>query len=120
MPTSLITPILDGRDCPDSVGGVHAWAYADSSWGNARYIDDWIYASAKLEGNNQTIYPLAEEEAAVSASKNLTAIIVASVVSVLVVAGIVAAIIIRRNRNRRPPQLPPPPPAPGDPNITSL
>lgn len=58
LATELTTPVLDGRSCLDSTGGLHTWAYADESWGNARYIDDWVYASAKLVGNNQITYPL--------------------------------------------------------------
>lgn len=57
LAVELTTPVLDGRDCRESTGGLHPWAYADESWGNARYIDDWVYASAKLIGNNQITYP---------------------------------------------------------------
>lgn len=57
LSADLTTAEIDGRECPNSMGGVHKWAYADASWGNARYIDDWIYAAAKLGGNNQIVYP---------------------------------------------------------------
>lgn len=116
----LTTKVVDGRSCPDSVGGVHGWAYADGSWGNARYIEDWVYASAKLEGKNQIVYPEETAEAAAGTAKNWTA--VAIVALIIVVVSIVAAvvIIIRHRSKPQPPQLPPQPPAPGDPNITSF
>ena len=120
MPASLTTPILDGRACPDSTKGVHSWAYADASWGNARYIDDWVYATAELQGTNTTVYPK-EDETAVSAASGNTVAAVMAIVGGVVAAGIVvAAVILIRRKNKRPPQLPPPPPAPGDPNIGSL
>lgn len=120
MAANLATDVVDGRDCPDSVDGVHGWVYADSSWGNARYIDDWIYASAKLQGNNQITYPKAEEAAVVAGSKNMTAIIVAVGVAAAAIIAIIIVVVIKRKHNKQPPQLPPAPPAPGDPNITSL
>lgn len=119
MPENLAIPILDGRACPDSTKGVHGWAYADSSWGNARYVDDWVYASATLEGNNQIVYPqsAAVNEEAESSRVQLAVIIGVGTGLIAVVA---VAIVVIKRRNKRPPQLPPPPPAPGDPTITSL
>lgn len=117
---SLMTPVVDGRSCPDSTGGVHEWAYADNSWGNARYIEDWVYASAKLQGNNQTTFPLATEEKAAEEGSNLLVRVVAGIFAIAIIAGIITVVIIIRNKRKGPPQLPPPPPAPGDPNISSL
>jgi hypothetical protein len=97
---TLMTKELDGRDCPTSVGGVHAWAYSDSSWGNARYIDDWVYASAKLTGNNQIVYPDAAVEQAVAKKNNMTWAIIALVVAVVSIVGIIV-IMIRRKRSHR-------------------
>lgn len=96
LSTDLMTKKLDGRDCSDSIGGVHGWSYADASWGNARYIDDWIYASAKLTGNNQISYPETVTEAARKASTNwiMVGAVVAGVALLLVV--IIMAIGRRR------------------------
>ncbi len=109
---TLMTSKLDGRDCPDSIGGVHRWAYADASWGNARYIDDWAYASAKLLGNNKIVYP--EDTAAASGivQRNWLVIVLAIVGSLVVVGGIVAAVVIRRKKNRELQQIVPPAPLP--------
>jgi len=96
--SALMTNTLDGRSCPDSVGGVHSWAYADDSWGNARYIDDWIYASAKLDGNNTTTYPQATDTAVAAGQRNGLLIIASIVGAGLLLAGVVAAIVIRRKR----------------------
>lgn len=103
---SLMTDMLNGKDCPDSVGGVHGWAYGDTSWGNARYIDDWIYASAKLTGNNSIVYPELTETTAEKEGRN-TMLIAGMIVGIVVVVGIVIAVLIRRNR--KPPQSPQPP-----------
>lgn len=102
----LMTPTLDGRNCPDSVGGVHGWAYADSSWGNARYIDDWIYASAKLIGDNQIVYPNTKTAAVTQSQKNWQ-LVVAIVTAAVIVGSIVVVVIVIR-RHRKPPQPPTP------------
>lgn len=116
---SLATPILDGRACPDSTKGVHGWAYGDFSWGNARYIDDWVYATAKLEGTNQIVYPQAAASEQTNESNRMQLAVVIGVVAGIVAIGVAVVVIIRRKK-KRPPQLPPPPPAPGDPTISSL
>ncbi|MFZ2544641.1 MAG: hypothetical protein WAW80_01565 [Candidatus Saccharimonadales bacterium] len=103
MPSNLITKIIDGTDCPDSVGSVHEWAYADSSWGNARYIDDWIYASAKLVGDNEISYPNDTELAVIKKDNNMIAVVASVVVVVLIVA--IAIIIILRKRQTKAKQL---------------
>jgi hypothetical protein len=114
---SMMTKTLNGRDCPDSMGGLHGWAYADFSWGNARYIDDWIYASAKLQGNNQITYPDATEEKTASARMNWLVIGVVSAIIVIAVAVIVVLVVRRRKRKHLPqiPQQPVSPSAPSDP-----
>ena len=111
---SLMTKKLDGQDCPDSMGGVHGWAYADNSWGNARYIDDWIYASAKLTGSNTIIYPDAAAVTAAPMQRNWIVV----VIIILVVIGIIVAtfIIIRQRRHRNTPPPPSSPLPPVDPN----
>lgn len=102
------TPTSDGRDCPDGTGGVHKWAYDDNSWGNARYIDDWIFASATLNGTNKITYPDVTATAA-KTTKNPIALLVA--VAALVLLIIIVLVVVLRARHRRthkPPQLPPP------------
>lgn len=113
--TALMTSKLDGRDCPDSVGGVHGWAYDTSSWGNARYIDDWIYASAKLNGKNQIIYPDEAEQTAGAAQRNWL-LIVGIITGVVILLAVVVIIIVKRRKKQ---QLPPPPQPPTPPSIIS-
>lgn len=100
MSDALMTKEMDGRDCPDSVGGVHGWVYADISWGNARYIDDWVYASAKLEGNNKISYPNVVTAVAVTTGKNMTAAIIAIIVVLLAVTALVVILLLRRRSNK--------------------
>lgn len=117
---------LDGESCPNSTGGVHKWKYSETgnSWGNARYIDDWVYTSAKVSGTSEIRYPekiTAAEEDMVQRNMGLGVIIA-------VIAGVIAVIVavilwIRRRRkhdgdNLLPPsQFPPsgPPPTPPQP-----
>lgn len=117
---SLMTPMRDGRACPDSTKGVHEWPYADASWGNARYIDDWVYASAKLTGNNQIVFPKATEAQADTTARNSMGALIAGGVALVALIAIITLVVLRRRRNKQPPQLPPAPPAPGDPNISSF
>lgn len=114
LAANLSPAIIDGRACPDSKGGVHAWPYADGSWGNARYIDDWVYATAKFEGDNQIVYPESAEKIVADEGQNRTVMIIAIISGIVLVGGILAIVFARR-RHQKPPQLPPPPPAPGDP-----
>ena len=93
---ALMTKELDGRDCPDSVGGVHGWAYGDFSWGNTRYIDDWVYASAKLEGNNKISYPNEAATGTTASNRNMTAAIIAIVIVVIAVIALVVIVLLRR------------------------
>lgn len=101
--TALMTKVLDGRNCPDSTGGAHGWAYATGGWGDARYIDDWAYALARVDGTAQVYYP--ENEAAVVAKQNgMNQGIIATIVGAVIVIGVVAFIVImtiRRNRHLR-------------------
>ena len=53
---TLATKTPDGRDCPDSTGGVHSWQYANGSWGDKRYIDDWAFAPARILGETKIVY----------------------------------------------------------------
>lgn len=97
----LMTKDLDGRDCPDSTGGVHGWPYSGGSWGNARYIDDWIYASAKLEGSNQIIYPDEATKAQTANRMNSLPVIVGSVVLLLIAVVAIVFFVIRRRRKQQ-------------------
>jgi hypothetical protein len=110
---TLVTSKIDGRDCPDSIGGVHGWAYADASWGNARYIDDWTYASAKLIGNNQIVYPENGSAAAGTTQRNWLVIGLVALGVVIVVGAAVTVAVLRRKKQQQiqqqvPPQAPTP------------
>ncbi len=94
------TTEIDGRSCPDSTGGIHGWAYDNASWGNARYVDDWVYASAKVDGSNTIVYPEDEATHGGNGAQSLTAYIVAGVAVVAIVAGVSVAIILRKRKNR--------------------
>ena len=100
---SLMTKTVDGRDCPDSMGGLHGWGYATSSWGNARYIEDWVYASAKLEGSNQITYPDAKVTESATVQKNWWIAIL--VVALTIVGGVVIGVLVARRRAARQEQL---------------
>ena len=102
---ALMTKKVDGRDCPDSTGGVHEWEYADFSWGNIRYIDDWVYASAKLEGNNQISYPNESEVAPAATGKNMIGAFIAIAVVLIATVALIVVLLIRR-RSRKPTGLP--------------
>lgn len=119
--------VLDGTTCPTSTGGVHKWKYSTNeaaSWGNARYIDDWVFTSARVKGASEIKYP--QELAAIQedvARRNVNiGIIVAAVVVVLVIIGIVIIWIRRRHKhdgdNLLPPSGFPPNQAPPTPPTT--
>jgi hypothetical protein len=97
---SLMTKERDGRSCPDSTGGVHAWINAANSWGNARYIDDWSYASARLDGTNTMIFPQ-DSVAGTVVSKQNWLLVVGATVAVVLVVIIAAAIVITRRHKRQ-------------------
>ncbi len=85
---------LDGTTCPESTGGVHAWKYSEDesvTWGNARYIDDWAYTSAKVDGTSEIEYPnqQAITEAAAKRNMNLGIIIAVSIIFVGLVGGLI-------------------------------
>jgi len=100
------TSQTDGRSCPDSANGVHGWAYHISSWGNARYIDDWTYASANLSGNNQIKYPENETKVIEEKDQNLGAIIGAVAGGIILIGVVFATISIKRRSKRQ--TVPPP------------
>lgn len=109
--TTLMTPKPDGRNCPDSTGGVHGWLYANDSWGNNRYIDDWTYASANLQGNNKITYQQSLSDISKKVRNNF--LLISAVVGILVVviaAGITFAVIRSR---KKPLNTILPPPLPG-------
>lgn len=108
------TKVVDGRDCPDSTGGVHGWAYSGDSWGNARYIDDWIYASAKLEGSNQILYPDTTEQAQMASRMNILPLIIGIGLGFMVIVAAIVLFIIRRRKKQAgvPPPLQPVPTPP--------
>ena len=94
---------LDGRTCPDSTGGVHSWPYTAGSWGNARYIDDWVYAQAVLQNGNQIVYPDVDQAAAIAGQKNMLPLVLAVVgVVVVLTGGAVSLVMWRKKRQQQP------------------
>ncbi len=108
----LTTETVDGRDCQSSVDGLHAWSFGTGSWGDRRYIDDWIFASVELQGNNQIVYPEADAEEADAAQSNLPLIILAIVGGIVIIGTVVAVVVLKRRKNKQlPPPQPPTPPS---------
>ncbi len=109
---------LDGRSCPDSTKGVHKWKYSEAesaTWGNARYIDDWAYATARVKGVAEIEYPLTESipEAIAKRSMGLGGIIAAIII---LLGGVVGGLLFakrQREKKDRESLLPP-----SDPNHT--
>ncbi len=94
---ALMPQLIDGRECPESTGGVHGWAYGEVSWGNARYIDNWVYATARLDGKATIVYPEEEIIEANTVSGNGAMVVIVGVlVGSVVVGGIVFVVIKRR------------------------
>ncbi len=118
--SAFATMELDGRSCPVSAGGVHGWTYSGESWGNARYIDDWTYATAKIDGNNEIIYPEDADTNKDNEQQGLMPIFVGLVAVIVVIAGAGVAIVVRkkskgRGTSENPPSQQPPtgqPPVP--------
>lgn len=104
----FMTKDVDGRNCPESGGGVHGWLYTSKSWGNARYIEDWIYASAKFDGNNKIVYPEDTVQAIKKSQTNWTLIMTIAAVVFIIVA--IVAVIVFRKGGKTPPPAPLAPP----------
>lgn len=96
---------LDGRNCQISEGGLHGWSYGDGSWGNARYIDDWVYASARLVGNNQIRYPDAVNEEQTAMRQNW--LLIGSIIGGAALIGVVVAIVLVRRKKKASMQMTP-------------
>lgn len=96
----LMPADVDGRKCPDSTGGVHGWAYEDGSWGNVRYIDDWVYAQATLLGSNQIAYPQPDQVAAATQQKTILPLIII-ISGFVVLTAIVVVIFVRHKKQRQ-------------------
>jgi hypothetical protein len=115
--TEDLTPdTLDGRSCQVSEGGLHEWVYGDGSWGNARYIDDWVYASAKLVGDNMITFPDTTEEEAAATRQNW--ILIGSVIGGIIIAGVIAFVLVSRRKKKQASQFPQAPGQPVAPNST--
>ena len=117
---------LDGKSCPDSTGGVHKWRYSETgnSWGNARYIDDWVYTSARVSGKSEMRYP--EKDAVVIediVQRNMGLGVIIGCIVVVLGVGTGVALWLRKRRRQHdddnlmpPSQFPPSgPPAAGPP-----
>ena len=91
----------DGRNCPVSTNGAHGWGYSGGSWGNARYIEDWVYASARLQGASTIVFPSDGEEIVTTAQRNGALIaFISIVVSIMAIAGGVFIAIKKKQRRR--------------------
>lgn len=121
---ALMTKQPDGRNCPDSVGGVHGWPYVVAGgWGDTRYIDDWAYALAKIEGTAEIHYPDQAADQSVGqmrGGQGLVAAIIGGVVIIGIIVVIIAVTIRRQRRLQRlrqaqEQQIPPQYPGPGGP-----
>lgn len=103
---SLMTEEVDGRSCPDSTGGVHGWSYGGNSWGDKRYIDDWAYASVKIDGKNTITYPEDESEEESSANSNGLLMLIGGLLGVIVLVAIIVTVFMtRKGKNNPPPPL---------------
>ncbi|OGL21518.1 hypothetical protein A2707_05790 [Candidatus Saccharibacteria bacterium RIFCSPHIGHO2_01_FULL_45_15] len=96
---TLMTSKVDGRNCPDSSGGVHGWSFTVGSWGDQRFIDDWAYASARIDGTNQIVYPQDIVMATLNGGSN-GAVIVAVLLGIVIIAvvAIITLLLVRRHR----------------------
>lgn len=95
---------LDGRNCPESTEGVHKWKYSEAeaaTWGNARYIDDWAYASARVKGVAEIEYPLTESipEVIAKRSMGMGGLIAGAII--LIAGGIGGFLLIKRQRAKK-------------------
>jgi hypothetical protein len=100
----LMTKVLDGRNCPDSTGGVHGWAYATGSWGDVRYIDDWASANAKVDGTIEIRYPDETEPLITKVSKLNVQVVVAVVggtIVLLVALVFIIKLVLQRRKHAR-------------------
>lgn len=118
--TVELTPeTLDGRSCQISEGGLHGWVYNDLSWGNARYIDDWVYASAKLLGNNQIVYPDKAADEVVTTRQNW--IVIGLIIGGVVLVGVATfVIVVVRRKKKQAMQAPPAQGMPQQPPLTNV
>lgn len=101
---ALETKKIDGRSCPDSTGGVHAWEYATGSWGDARYIDDWAFAAATVDGVTKIVYTPSEQALGLGKGRSLTPILIVGIIGgVLLVffVGFMGALIHKNKRQKK-------------------
>ena len=106
----LMTKQTDGRDCPESKSGVHGWAYSGASWGNARYVDDWAFAAARLDGIAVIAYPQATNEVKDDNERNNMVAVIAVVAGAGLLGLVGTGIYIVRRRKAKTIVLPPLPP----------
>ncbi len=109
--TALATDKPDGRSCPSSQGGVHGWRYGTGAWGDMRYIDDWAYAAAKVDGTAEIHYPEAQMTAAATTPERRNiGLIIAGVTGILAMIGVFVAVRIWRHHRALKKYQPPQPP----------
>ncbi len=100
--SSLQTSTLDGRDCPDSSAAkLHGWPYATGSWGDGRYIDDWAYATTKVEGVHTITYPDDSEAPSTAQRKNNVPLLLGTAAVTVAFVALVAVIVMKRRAHRK-------------------
>ena len=100
----LETKTIDGRDCPDSTGGAHGWRYATGSWGDGRYIDDWAFAEAKVQGVTKVVYTPSEQASGLGKGHSTLPLLIAVIggtVLMLFFAGFMIATIHKNKRQKQ-------------------
>jgi hypothetical protein len=102
---AIATPKVDGRACPDSSGGSHSWAYGTGAWGDTRYIDDWAYAAAKVDGTAEIHYPqqAVSEEVAAKASRTGLGMVIGGISAIAAIIAVIVLIILKK-RHKKPAQ----------------
>jgi hypothetical protein len=100
---SLETKTVDGRNCPDSTSSaLHGWPYATNSWGDQRYIDDWAYATTKVEGTSQIQYPDSNEPIVSAGTRNTQRLIMLAVgAGLIALFGLLIFIVITRRKKQK-------------------
>lgn len=105
VPGGLDTDLkLDGTEGPESIGGVHKWKYSTNeliTWGNARYIDDWTYATTRVSGVAEIEYPTSEIAAAQTTQRNMNIGLI--IIGGIVLLGVIGGVIYVIKRRRTPP-----------------
>ncbi len=97
---ALQTSVTNGGNCPDSTTAArHGWPYSTDSWGDLRYIDDWAYTTATLEGVSKIQYP--ENTNPILTTKNNNLMKIIGVITGLLLIGVFVAFVVMIITKRR-------------------